>query len=142
MSIGVYQYITQLDRKGAASLPKVGDDVFSHLGKGTSMCIDSKTWLLAVSLESDILSRIHNADEARRLIDEYTHSATCKIATMAEQYYERRDEYHISEAIASVGTHINTKLSVIRGAIKLVLDEYIRTREQGMVSVFLEPSFA
>lgn len=104
------------------------------------MCIESKTWLLAVSLESDILSRVHNVDQANELLDEYTHHADSRVAAMAKYYNRHREAFHLTETLGDAGTF--TRLSLIRGAIKLVLTEYIRTCEQGTTSVFLEPAFA
>lgn len=104
------------------------------------MCIQSKTWLLAVSLESDILSCVHDADEARQLLDEYVHNVDSTIAKMAKRYLRQRDAYHITETLGDAGTF--TRLSLIRGAIRQVLDEYIRTKELGIVPVVPEPVFA
>lgn len=104
------------------------------------MCIESKTWLLAVSLESDILSRVHDADEAQEMLDEYTHSAYSKVAAMAKYYNKHREVFHLTETLGDAGTF--TRLSLIRGAIKHVLDEYIIECEQGSIMAVFEPAFA
>lgn len=95
------------------------------------MCIDEKTWSLAVRLESDILSRVSGSQAAQKLLDEDLRTKTSRIAHMADHYFENQDTFHITGIVADVGRHTESKLSAIRGAIRKVLTDYVEEPRGG-----------
>ena len=89
------------------------------------MCIDGKTESLAEKLKQHVLDKLDSAEEAREMITENIRDRQSQIASMAELFYENREQFGIVRQVAQVRTHRGTKLSALRGAIVLVLQEYI-----------------
>ncbi len=94
------------------------------------MCIDGKTQALAKRLRPHVLDKIDNVDEAREMIAENVSTANSQVARMAELFYENTAQFGIVRQVAQVKSHPATKLSAVRGAIVLVLQEYVDAHER------------
>ena len=102
------------------------------------MCIDGKTAALARKLKTDILDKIDNIDQAREMIAENIRTADSQIAHMAELYYEHQAQFGIERKLDQVRRHPNTKKSALRGAIVLVLQEFIDEAEKALDTAALD----
>ena len=112
--------------------------VFTTREGSARMCIDGKTAALARKLKTDILDKIDNIDQAREMIVENIRTADSQIARMAELYYEHQAQFGIERKLDQVRRHPNTKKSALRGAIVLVLQEFIDEAEKALDTAALD----
>lgn len=96
------------------------------------MCFEGKTAALALKLKADILGKIDNVDQAREMIAENTRTKDSMVARMAELYYEHQTQFGIERKIDQVRAHPDTKRSALRGAIVLVLQEFVDEVEKAL----------
>ena len=96
------------------------------------MCIVGKTTALANRLKAGVLEMIDDTDQAREMIAENIRTGESQIAHMAELFYENQDQFRIRRQLAQVQRHPVTKKSALRGAIVMVLQEYIEESEKAL----------